>query len=315
MGRHGVAIVSMAISAVIAVWGVWRPEQMTGSALALTTFALQKLDWLFMGACTLFLFLSLFLAIGPYGKIKLGADDEEPEFDTLSWLCHDVRRRDGGRAPVLGRGRADLPLRPAAGRGRAHRRRGAHGVRHHQLPLGPARLGDLRGLLAGDRLLHLPPRRPGHGLGTHRVLAAADPGPTPDADPLEDGGRRRRARGGLRHRRLARHGHLDDPHRDVRGVRHARRQHDEFLHPPRDDGDVPDLGLHRGRQGHQVPEQLQHGGRQDHHAVRAVRRPDDVHLRRLRHLDRRLPEQHHRAVVPHLRLRRHAAEAGPTAGR
>ena len=87
MGRHGVAVVSMAISAVIAVWGVWRPEQMTGSALALTTFALQKLDWLFMGACTLFLALSLFLAIGPYGKIKLGADDEEPEFDTPSWLA------------------------------------------------------------------------------------------------------------------------------------------------------------------------------------------------------------------------------------
>ena len=102
MGKHGVAIVSMAISAVIAVWGVWRPEQMTGSALALTTFALQKLDWLFMGACTLFLVLSLFLAIGPYGKIKLGADDEEPEFDTVSWLSHDVRRRDGGRASCSG---------------------------------------------------------------------------------------------------------------------------------------------------------------------------------------------------------------------
>jgi glycine betaine transporter len=86
MGRHGVAVVSMGICAVIAVWGVWRPEQMTGSALALTGFALQKLDWLFMGACTLFLALSLFLAVGPYGKIKLGADDEEPEFDTVSWL-------------------------------------------------------------------------------------------------------------------------------------------------------------------------------------------------------------------------------------
>lgn len=87
MGKHGVAIVSMAICAIIAVWGVWQPAQMTGSAMALTGFALQKLDWLFLGVCTLFLALCLFLAIGPYGKIKLGADDEEPEFDTISWLC------------------------------------------------------------------------------------------------------------------------------------------------------------------------------------------------------------------------------------
>lgn len=86
MKKHGVAVISMGISLALAIWGVWRPEQMTGAALALTGFALDRLDWLFMATCTLFLGLSLFLAIGPYGKIKLGADDEEPEFDTVSWL-------------------------------------------------------------------------------------------------------------------------------------------------------------------------------------------------------------------------------------
>ena len=81
-----VLIVSMALCAAIGIWGVLAPEQMSGAALAFTGFALGNLDWLFLAVCSLFLALSIFLAFGPYGSIKLGADDEEPEFDTVSWL-------------------------------------------------------------------------------------------------------------------------------------------------------------------------------------------------------------------------------------
>lgn len=91
MGGHmraanPVLIVSMALCAAIGVWGVLAPVQMSNAALAFTGYALDSLDWLFMAVCTLFLALSVFLAFGPYGHIKLGADDEEPEFDTVSWL-------------------------------------------------------------------------------------------------------------------------------------------------------------------------------------------------------------------------------------
>ena len=82
-----VLVISMVLCAAIGIWGVWQPAQMSGAALAFTGFALDSLDWLFMAVCTLFLALSVFLAFGPYGRIKLGADDDEPEFDTVSWLA------------------------------------------------------------------------------------------------------------------------------------------------------------------------------------------------------------------------------------
>ena len=82
-----VLILSMGLCIAIGIWGVVLPDQLTGSAVALTSGALKYLDWMFMLVCTLFIFLAIYLAVGPYGDIKLGHDDEEPEFSTASWIA------------------------------------------------------------------------------------------------------------------------------------------------------------------------------------------------------------------------------------
>jgi glycine betaine transporter len=87
MRGNVVLVVSMTLSAAIGVWGVVAPDQLAGMALGLTGAALDSLDWLYLLVCTLFLAISLFLAIGPYGAIKLGHDDDVPEFDTVSWIA------------------------------------------------------------------------------------------------------------------------------------------------------------------------------------------------------------------------------------
>ena len=87
MAKNMVLIVSMALSAIIGVWSVVAPDQVTGAAVALTSGALSYLDWLFMLACTMFVLLSIYLAVGKYGDIKLGQDHEEPEFSTASWIA------------------------------------------------------------------------------------------------------------------------------------------------------------------------------------------------------------------------------------
>ncbi len=87
MGKNTVLIVSLGLSAVIGVWSVVAPDQVTGAAVALTSGALEYLDWMFMLACTMFVLLSVYLALGPYGDIKLGHDDDEPEFSTGSWIA------------------------------------------------------------------------------------------------------------------------------------------------------------------------------------------------------------------------------------
>ena len=43
--------------------------------------------WFVMLSASLLLILCIWLAISPYGKIKLGKDDDEPEFSTVSWLA------------------------------------------------------------------------------------------------------------------------------------------------------------------------------------------------------------------------------------
>jgi glycine betaine transporter len=82
-----VLIVSLALSFGIGGWGIVAPQNMTDVCLGITGFALESLDWFFLALCTGFLVLSIFLAFGPYGHLKLGADDEEPEFSTPSWLA------------------------------------------------------------------------------------------------------------------------------------------------------------------------------------------------------------------------------------
>ena len=87
MAKNAVLIVSVTLSAIIGIWSVVAPDQVTGAAVALTSGALNYLDWMFMLACTGFVMLSVYFAVGPYGDIKLGHDDDEPEFSTGSWIA------------------------------------------------------------------------------------------------------------------------------------------------------------------------------------------------------------------------------------
>ncbi|MDM8559821.1 BCCT family transporter [Candidatus Parabeggiatoa sp. HSG14] len=81
-----VFFISVILCGAIGIWGVIDPEQMAGAALGMTGFALKSLDWFFLLLCTGFLILSVYMAFGPYGHIRLGKDEDRPEFSTLSWL-------------------------------------------------------------------------------------------------------------------------------------------------------------------------------------------------------------------------------------
>ena len=50
-------------------------------------WVLGNLGWLFVLSTTSILAVLLFLAVTPYGRLRLGADDERPEFRTASWIA------------------------------------------------------------------------------------------------------------------------------------------------------------------------------------------------------------------------------------
>ncbi|QDQ14523.1 BCCT family transporter [Streptomyces spectabilis] len=59
-------------------------ESTTGSALS---WVLDNFAWLFVIAADVFLVLCVLLAVGRFGRIRLGADDSEPEFTNLAWIA------------------------------------------------------------------------------------------------------------------------------------------------------------------------------------------------------------------------------------
>ena len=50
-------------------------------------FIIGTLDWFYILVVTLVLFFVFWLLISRFGDVKLGKDDEEPDFSTFSWIC------------------------------------------------------------------------------------------------------------------------------------------------------------------------------------------------------------------------------------
>ena len=50
-------------------------------------FIIDGFGWTFVVSTAVFLAFALFLAMSRFGHIKLGHDDDKPEFTTVSWIC------------------------------------------------------------------------------------------------------------------------------------------------------------------------------------------------------------------------------------
>ncbi|HHN2850336.1 TPA: choline BCCT transporter BetT, partial [Pseudomonas aeruginosa] len=61
------------------------PQRAGEWLLAAQTWASQTVGWYYLLAMTLYLIFVVVTALSDYGKIKLGADHDEPEFSYLSW--------------------------------------------------------------------------------------------------------------------------------------------------------------------------------------------------------------------------------------
>jgi choline-glycine betaine transporter len=89
--RRGLDRVVFGVTAVIAVafllWGFLSTSSLadvSGNALAWT---MDNTGWLFVLTSSGFVLFVLWLALGRFGNIPLGRDDEEPEFRTVSWVA------------------------------------------------------------------------------------------------------------------------------------------------------------------------------------------------------------------------------------
>ncbi|WP_197503398.1 BCCT family transporter, partial [Mycobacterium sp. E740] len=88
---RGVDWIVFGVTAVVAiaflVWGFVDTRSLATASNSALTWVMDNTGWLFVLTASGFVVFILWLAIGRYGAIPLGRDDEEPEFNGVSWVA------------------------------------------------------------------------------------------------------------------------------------------------------------------------------------------------------------------------------------
>src|SRR5699024_8971400 len=90
-GRNRIDLTVIIPTAVIAVavvlWGAIYTASFESAAGTAFSFVVDTVCWLFILATTAVVAYAIYLAFSRYGSIRLGADDEKPEYSTRSWVA------------------------------------------------------------------------------------------------------------------------------------------------------------------------------------------------------------------------------------
>jgi choline/carnitine/betaine transport len=75
-----------AFSIAFLLWGILDNKGLATVSQTALDWVISSFGWLFVLASASFVILAAVLAFSRYGRIRLGADDERPEFSTISWV-------------------------------------------------------------------------------------------------------------------------------------------------------------------------------------------------------------------------------------
>ena len=86
MSKNPLLILALAITGLIAGWGIVDTAGLAAFSSRVVGTQFASRAWFIMLTASFILIVCAGLALSPYGRIKLGADDDQPEFSTISWL-------------------------------------------------------------------------------------------------------------------------------------------------------------------------------------------------------------------------------------
>ena len=72
---------------VIVLWGIFQPASMAAVFDTVLAQMTRNFGWLYLWIVLALVLFALFVAFSRYGNLKLGGDDEEPEFSARSWFA------------------------------------------------------------------------------------------------------------------------------------------------------------------------------------------------------------------------------------
>src|SRR3954469_19023071 len=79
--------VTAAITLAFVIWGWAATDSLEDVSTSMLNGLIHNGGWAFMLAASCFVVFALWLAMSRYGRIHLGAEGEEPEFKTVSWVA------------------------------------------------------------------------------------------------------------------------------------------------------------------------------------------------------------------------------------
>ena len=79
-------IAALAMTGAIAIWGLVDTAGLAAVSAEMVKVQFVSRGWFVMLAVSFMLIVCIWLALSRYGGIKLGRDDDQPEFSTISWL-------------------------------------------------------------------------------------------------------------------------------------------------------------------------------------------------------------------------------------
>ncbi|WP_373601368.1 glycine betaine uptake BCCT transporter [Paraclostridium bifermentans] len=78
--------ISVVLIGLFVLWGLISPTSLGNSANEALKFTTTNFGWMFLIITFLVLVFMIFLAFSKYGKLKLGKEDDKPEFNNLTWF-------------------------------------------------------------------------------------------------------------------------------------------------------------------------------------------------------------------------------------
>lgn len=84
--RNPVFIISASFVALFVLWGMSSPSSLQFVAENSLDWLLTNFGWFYMLITAFFVLFVIVLAISPFGKMKLGRPDDEPDYSWLSWI-------------------------------------------------------------------------------------------------------------------------------------------------------------------------------------------------------------------------------------
>ncbi len=78
---------SAALIIAFVIFGASAPDYAGGLFSDVQTWISETFGWFYVLSVAIFVIFALFLALSPYGRVKLGPDDAEPDYSNASWFA------------------------------------------------------------------------------------------------------------------------------------------------------------------------------------------------------------------------------------